>query len=394
MKRAILIVLDSVGVGAQPDAAEYGDEGANTLLHLYLKEKPQLPNLERMGLLQVVKSTTSDKAGLPSGGPVQGAFGRALAKAAGKDTTTGHWEIAGHILNTPFPTYPHGFPEEILIPFREQTKRGVIANVPASGTEIIEKHGAEHMETGDLIVYTSADSVFQIAAHEDVVPIEMLYRYSQIARDLLTGQHAVGRVIARPFIGRPGSFTRTVRRKDFSLTPSEPTMLDHVKAAGLPVVSVGKISDIFAGRGVTDALVAKENDQGVSVTLEAMRDFDRGLIFTNLVDFDMKYGHRNDSKGYANALEAFDIRLPEIIAALRPDDLLLITADHGCDPNFPGTDHTRESVPLLMLTAAMQGAYEIGVRNTFADIGVTVCDWLGTDRPLSGTSILPLPAHA
>ncbi|HHU11704.1 MAG TPA: phosphopentomutase, partial [Clostridiaceae bacterium] len=258
----------------------------------------------------------------------------------------------------------------------------------------IEKHGAEHMETGDLIVYTSADSVFQIAAHEDVVPIEMLYRYSQIARDLLTGQHAVGRVIARPFIGRPGSFTRTVRRKDFSLTPSEPTMLDHVKAAGLPVVSVGKISDIFAGRGVTDALVAKENDQGVSVTLEAMRDFDRGLIFTNLVDFDMKYGHRNDSKGYANALEAFDIRLPEIIAALRPDDLLLITADHGCDPNFPGTDHTRESVPLLMLTAAMQGAYEIGVRNTFADIGVTVCDWLGTDRPLSGTSILPLPAHA
>ena len=394
MKRAILIVLDSVGVGAQPDAAEYGDEGANTLLHLYLKEKPQLPNLERMGLLQVVKSTTSDKAGLPLLGPVQGAFGRALAKAAGKDTTTGHWEIAGHILNAPFPTYPHGFPEEILIPFREQTKRGVIANVPASGTEIIEKHGAEHMETGDLIVYTSADSVFQIAAHEDVVPIEMLYRYSQIARDLLTGQHAVGRVIARPFTGRPGSFTRTVRRKDFSLTPSEPTMLDLVKAAGLPVVSVGKISDIFAGRGVTDALVAKENDQGVSVTLEAMRDFDRGLSFTNLVDFDMKYGHRNDSKAYANALEAFDIRLPEIIAALRPDDLLLITADHGCDPNFPGTDHTRESVPLLMLTAAMQGAYEIGVRDTFADIGVTVCDWLGTDRPLSGTSILPLPAHA
>lgn len=389
MKRVIINILDSVGCGAQPDAAAYGDEGANTLLHIYQNEKPHLPNLEALGLLSIVRGTASDaeRARLPiAPAAITGAYGRALAKAAGKDTTTGHWEIAGAVLTRPFPTYPHGFPAEVLEPFKAKMGRDVLANIPASGTEIIERYGDEHMKTGALIVYTSADSVFQIAAHEDIVPIEALYEYSRIARALLQGDHAVGRVIARPFVGEPGSFVRTARRKDFSLEPTEPTMLDAISAAGLPVVSVGKISDIFAGRGITDALASKDNDMGMSQTLAAMRDFAGGLIFTNLVDFDMKYGHRNDSKGYAAALEHVDRRLPEILAALKDDDLLVLAADHGCDPFYPGTDHTRESVPVLAATKSLAAPVDIGVRTTFADIGATVLDWLDLPAPAHGKS--------
>lgn len=393
-RRAILIILDSVGVGAQPDAKAYGDEGANTLLNIYRHMKPELPHLEKLGLLEVVRSTAPDDealAALPTSSErIYGAYGRALARAAGKDTTTGHWEIAGAILERPFPTYPEGFPPEIIEPFIEQTGRGVLGNIPASGTEIIETLGQEHMDTGNLIVYTSADSVFQIAAHEDIVPVETLYRYSEIARALLQGEHAVGRVIARPFVGEPGAFERTARRRDFSLEPSEETLLDKVKASGLPVVSVGKIKDIFAGKGVTDALESKSNDMGVTKTLEAMQNTDQGLIFTNLVDFDMKYGHRNDATGYAKALEAFDTRLPEILAALRPDDLLILTADHGVDPYFPGTDHTRESVPVLCYRSGMDQAIALGVLDTFADVGQTIAQFLDVGRLPNGSSFLSL----
>ena len=392
-KRVILIILDSVGVGAQPDAKAYGDEGANTLLNIYRHMKPELPHMERLGLLEVVRSTADQEAlaELPkTKTPIEGAYGRALAKAAGKDTTTGHWEIAGDILERPFPTYPEGFPPEIIDAFEKATGRGVLANVPASGTEIIERLGKEHMETGKLIVYTSADSVFQIAAHEDIVPIEDLYRYSQAARDILTGEHAVGRVIARPFVGTPGSFERTPRRRDFSLEPTAETMLDKIKAASLTVMSVGKIKDIFAGKGITDALESKNNDMGVTKTLEAMQNVDSGLIFTNLVDFDMKYGHRNDTTGYANALKAFDERLPEVIAEMTDADLLILTADHGVDPFYPGTDHTRESVPVLAYMKNMKEAISLGVRETFADVGQTICDWLEVESLEIGTSFLSL----
>lgn len=388
-RRAIIIVLDSVGVGAQPDAAAYGDDGANTLLHLYLGKQPHLPNLEKRGYLHVVKSTAdaAERLQLPELPPVKGAYGRALATAAGKDTTTGHWEIAGAVLHDPMPTYPHGFPAAVLDAFKTQTGRGVLANIPASGTEIIKEYGEAHMKTGDLIVYTSADSVFQIAAHESIVPIDALYRYCQIARNILKGKHAVGRVIARPFEGTSAAdFTRTSRRHDYSLEPPVDTMLDNVKATGQPVVSVGKISDIFAARGVTDALASKSNDMGVTQTLAAMDTFQEGLIFTNLVEFDMIFGHRNDADGYASALEAFDKRLPEIEAKMTPSDLLIITADHGCDVYYPGTDHTRESVPVIAYTTTMSGPIELGVRDTFADIGATVCDWLGARLPEAGVS--------
>jgi phosphopentomutase len=307
----------------------------------------------------------------------------------GKDTTTGHWELSGIITSTPFPLYPHGFPPEIIRPFEESIGRDILGNSVASGTEIIERLGAEHLRTGKPIVYTSADSVFQIAAHENVVPIGELYRWCEIARGILTGPHAVARVIARPFVGEHGDFTRTPRRKDFSLSPPEETLLDIVKDSCKEVIAIGKIEDIFAGRGVTTSVHPTDN---AAVTVETIRAAESGrgaLIFSNLVDFDMRYGHRNDPQGYANALQEFDADLPRLLNALKPTDMLIITADHGCDPTTPSTDHTREYVPLLVTGPGLKSGVDLGVRQTFADVAATVAEWLDLRMPKVGQSFLP-----
>ncbi|HHY59382.1 MAG TPA: phosphopentomutase, partial [Clostridia bacterium] len=305
-------------------------------------------------------------------------------------TTTGHWEMAGIILDKPFPVYPNGFPPEVIEEFEKRTGRQVLGNKPASGTVIIEELGAEHLATGKPIVYTSADSVFQIAAHEEVIPLEELYWMCRVAREILQGEHAVGRVIARPFIGRPGSFQRTANRHDFSLAPPSPTMLELVEAKGLEVVGVGKISDIYAGRGITRSLPTKSNMEGVDRTLKAWESLSAGLVFTNLVDYDMKFGHRNNAEGFAAALEEFDRRLPELMGVLEEDDLLIITADHGNDPTTPSTDHSREYVPLLIYGPQVKGGVYLGVRPTFADVGATVVDYLGAGGLPQGESLLPL----
>ena len=385
MKRVFLIVLDSFGIGALPDAAAFGDEGANTLASCAASRELKIPNLIQAGLGNILGVDTLEKAERSTG-----AYGRLAEKSQGKDTTIGHWELAGIVSGHPLPTYPNGFPEEILAPFRKATGRGILANAPWSGTEVIEEFGQKHMESGDLIVYTSADSVFQIAAHEDVVPPEQLYEYCRMAREILQGKHGVGRVIARPFVGTPGNFRRTANRHDFSLEPPAQTLLDAVKKAGLDSIAVGKIYDIFAGKGITEHIYNRDNANGMENAMVYVRKDFRGLCFVNLVDFDMVYGHRRDVDGYARALSEFDRWLPEFLEQLGQEDLLLITADHGCDPGYTKTtDHTREFVPLLALGKGVKSV-DLGQRESFADVAATVADLLGISLDTPGKSFAKL----
>lgn len=382
-KRVILIVLDSVGVGELPDAYKFGDEGSNTLGHVTEKTGIGLPNMGKLGLGNIIPLKS-----VPKNPNAIGGYGKMAEKSAGKDTTTGHWEIAGLFIEKPFPIYPHGFPEEIIKEFEKRIGRKVLGNKPASGTEIIKELGEEHVKTGYPIVYTSADSVFQVAAHEDVIPVEELYRICEIAREILKGDHALGRVIARPFTGTPGNFVRTGNRRDFSLKPFEPTILDMLKEAGYEVFAIGKIEDIFAGQGITEKNHTTNNDEGITATIKAMDEIKNGLIFTNLVDFDMLYGHRNDVKGYAKALTHFDNRLPEIMGKLTKEDLLIITADHGCDPTTPSTDHSREYVPLLVYSPSMKHGVNLGVRSTYSDVAATIAEIFKVGTTKHGTSFL------
>lgn len=382
IKRVILIILDSVGIGAMPDAAEYDDSGANTLGNIARELGGlNLPNLEKLGLGKIEKIK-----GIDSNLEVVGSYGKMAESSVGKDTTTGHWELAGIISEHPFPTYPDGFPPEVIKPLEKTIGRKVLGNKPASGTVIIEELGREHIDTGRPIVYTSADSVFQIAAHEEVIPVEKLYEICEKARNILTGKHGVGRVIARPFIGEPGNFTRTERRKDYSLNPPEPTMLDKIKESGLSVNAVGKIDDIFANKGITESNHTIDNMEGIDATLDFMKKEDEGLIFTNLVEYDMIYGHRRNVEGYANALKDFDKRLPEIMEKMKSDDILFITADHGCDPTYKGTDHTREYVPLLVYGKKIAKGIDLGTRETFADLAATITDLLSVGIVSNGKS--------
>ena len=365
--RAVVVVLDSLGVGELPDAAQFGDAGCHTLLHI-LARMPDLalPNLRSLGLLRLLGA---QDAVLPQAG-----WGKMAERSRGKDTTTGHWELSGLVLDKPFPTFPHGFPDAFLERFSQAVGRPCIGNCTASGTEIIQRLGDEAVRRGALIVYTSADSVFQVAAHEEVVPLSELYAICQTARGMLTGDLAVGRVIARPFVGGQGKYVRTANRRDFSLEPTGRTMLDALQAAGRDVLAVGKISDIFAGRGITESFPTHGNEEGERALLDLLeRDFS-GLLFVNLVDFDMLYGHRRDAEGYGRALEHFDRTLGEALRRLRPGDLLAVTGDHGCDPTFRGTDHTREYVPLLLHGGATG---DLGVRTSFSDLAATVCRHLG-----------------
>lgn len=372
IKRVNLIILDSVGVGDAPDAAAYGDEGSNTLGNIARAVGGlKLPNLGELGL-----GNLTDIQGVPPVAQARAAFGRLTETSAGKDTTTGHWELAGVPLEKPFPLYPDGFPADLMAEFEARIGRGWLGNYPASGTEIIKELGAEHVATGKVIVYTSGDSVFQVAAHEEVVPLEELYRICQTARDLLSGEHAVGRVIARPFVGQPGSFKRTENRRDFSLAPPRETILDVVKAAGKEVMGVGKIEDIFAHRGLTQSNHTGNNMAGVEAIMEFCQLNNEGLIISNLVDFDALYGHRNDPRGYADALEAFDKRLPFIKMAMRSHDVTFITADHGNDPTTPSTDHSRERVPLLAFGVHVKLNVNLGTRASFADVSATIADLL------------------
>src|SRR5437868_9249952 len=371
--RVVLIVLDSVGIGEMPDAADYGDRGADTLGHTLASRDVRIPNLQALGL------GNSRRLPLAPVARPTGIYGRAATASRGKDTTTGHWEMSGIITARPFPTYPHGFPPRIIEPFERAIGRQVLGNKPASGTEIIKELGEAHVRTGRPIVYTSADSVFQIAAHEAVVPLEQLYEWCKIARALLTGEDEVGRVIARPFVGTPGDFRRTEARRDYAIDPPADTLLDHLKAADLAVAAVGKIGSIFCHRGTTEELQAGNNNASVEQTLRALQTTPRGLIFTNLVDFDMLYGHRNDVEGYARALEAFDARLPEIQQAMKDDDLLMITADHGCDPGDVSTDHTREYVPVLGWSRRARAGVDLGTRSSLADVGQTIAENFSLD---------------
>jgi len=381
MKRVFLIVLDSFGIGALPDAASFGDAGTNTLASCAKSAKLHIPNMIAAGLGNIDGVSCLPKVDAPVG-----AYCRLAEKSMGKDTTIGHWEIAGLVSEHPLPTYPEGFPEEILKPFREATGRGILANAPWSGTAVIDEYGEAHMRTGDLIVYTSADSVFQIAAHEDIVPPETLYEYCRIARKLLVGKHGVGRVIARPFVGTPGNFKRTANRHDFSLEPPEKTLLDAVKEAGLDSIGVGKINDIFAGVGTTEHVYNTSNANGMEhADHYAQQDF-RGLCFVNLVDFDMQFGHRRDIDGYANALSEFDAWLGNFLPKLGQDDLVMITADHGCDPGYSAsTDHTREYVPLLVLGKSVKPG-NLGTKDSFAHIAATVADLLDVNLNTTGES--------
>ena len=374
INRVTIVVLDSAGVGALPDADRYGDAGANTIGNISRVRKLHLPNMAKMGLGNIIEIN-----GVPPAKRPTGAFGKMAEMSKGKDTTTGHWEIAGIILDKPFPTYPEGFPTEIINAFETKIGRKVLGNKVASGTEIIRELGPQHIKTGYPIVYTSADSVFQIAAHEEVIPIEELYHYCRLAREILVGEHAVGRVIARPFVGVEGNFQRTANRRDFSLEPPGPTLLDLLKEKGYRVAGVGKIEDIFNGRGLTEAVHTKDNTDGVDKTIDFLKQDFNGLIFTNLVEFDSSYGHRNDIEGYAQALEDFDRRVPEILEYISPGQLLVITADHGCDPAFPGTDHTREHVPILIYGPGVYTGTDLGTRRSFADLGATVADIFGLE---------------
>jgi phosphopentomutase len=365
--RVIWIVLDSVGIGAMPDAADYGDAGSDTLGNIARLQALHLPNLCRLGLTKI-----RDFCGLPCVTTAEAAYGKCALASPGKDTTTGHWEMAGIILEKPFPVYPHGFPPEII----SALGRPVIGNKAASGTEIIKELGEEHVHTGAPIVYTSADSVFQIAAHEDVMPLDELYQFCQKARAILRGPHEVGRVIARPFTGVPGAFQRTAHRHDYAVPPPAGMLLDQLQDKRVPVYSVGKISDIFLGRGISHSVKTKDNEDGMAKTCEAMRVQPDGLIFVNLVDFDSLYGHRNDPEGYGRALEAVDRWLPSL--ELRPDDILILTADHGCDPTTPSTDHSREYTPLLVYGEKVRADLDLGTRKSLADIGATVAENFGS----------------
>lgn len=371
MRRVVWIVLDSVGIGALPDAEAYGDAGSDTLGNIARQRLLSLPNLARLGLGNIRPLNGIAPVAAPA------AYGKCALASPGKDTTTGHWEMAGILLEKPFPLYPHGFPDEVIDEFAARTGRGVLWNAPASGTEIIGRLGDEHVRTGKWIVYTSADSVFQIAAHEQVIPLEELYRACAAARDILRGPHEVGRVIARPFTGASGAFVRTANRRDFAVPPPHGMLLDLLCGAGTNVHGVGKIADIFLGRGLATSVKTKGNDDGMRRTLEAAVAYRDGLIFVNLVDFDQAYGHRNDVEGYASALEAFDRWLPDLEAALAPGDVAILTADHGCDPTTPSTDHSREYVPLLAFGPEIRRGVNLGTRRSLADIGQTVAEVFG-----------------
>ena len=381
MKRVFLVVLDSVGIGAMPDAAQYGDAGSNTLSAAAASPYFSMPNMERLGLFDI-DGVCGIKKGQEK--PV-GVIARMAEQSKGKDTTTGHWEIAGLVSEQPFPTFPEGFPQELLSEFSKRTGRGILCNRPYSGTEVIKDYGREHIETGNLIVYTSADSVFQIAAHEDVVPVEELYRYCEIARELCTGEYGVGRVIARPFEGEY-PYKRTARRHDYSLVPPKKTVLNLLAENKFTVYAIGKIYDIFAGSGITKTVRTANNAEGIERLLEAMDEDFEGLCFVNLVDFDMVYGHRNDVNGYAKALTYFDEQLPAVLSKLREEDILLITADHGCDPSTPSTDHSREYTPVVMTGAALAAGTNLGTRDSFADIGATILEYFSIPQGTTGTS--------
>jgi phosphopentomutase len=381
-ERIVAIVLDSVGIGQLPDASRYGDEGSDTLGNIARRVPLHLPTLRHLGLDRLVPAL-----GTPAGAPA-GAWGRMKEASAGKDSVTGHWEMAGIVLDRPFPTFPDGFPADVMRAFETGIGRRAIGNVVASGTEVIERFGVEHVRTGAPIVYTSADSVFQIAAHEDIVPVPELYRFCEVAFEIVARGLGVGRVIARPFVGEPGAFRRTSRRHDYALEPPTDTLLDHLTAAGHPVVAVGKIRDLFAGRGIARHLTSASDDEGMDRIEEAMREVPRGLIWANLVDFDQLYGHRNDVDGYARNLERFDARLSDLLPHLRPTDLLVITADHGNDPTTPSTDHSREYVPLLMAGAGVADGAALGTRETFADLGQTIAANFDVAPLTSGTSFL------
>ena len=386
IQRAIVIVLDSVGIGEMPDAEAYGDVGSHTLGNIArAMEGLNVPNLQRLGLGNI-----ETLEGVPPTGQPLASYGKMAERSAGKDTTTGHWELMGLALEDPFPTYPNGFPDDVIAEFRRRSGRDILGNKPASGTQIIEELGPEHLSTGKVIVYTSADSVFQIAAHEGIVSIEELYDMCEQAREILQGKHSVGRVIARPFIGDPGNFTRTSRRKDFSRVPHLPTVLDRAKEADFPVNFVGKIDNIFANQGLTGGNHTTNDMAGVDATIEYMRTQEKGILLTNLCDFDMLYGHRNNVEGYARNLQDFDARLPEILNVVREGDMLVITADHGCDPTFPGTDHTREYVPLLVYGKSLKTGVNLGVRRSFADLAATIADLLGLPAPQWGTGFKDL----
>jgi phosphopentomutase len=383
-RRVILIVLDSVGIGEMPDAADWGDSGSDTLGHVIAAEHPNLPNMQKLGLGNIRAFPELAAVARP-----EGAFGKATIFSNGKDTTVGHWELAGLITPVAFPTYPNGFPDRIMAPFRRAIGRDALGNKTASGTEIIKELGEEHIRTGNPIVYTSADSVFQIAAHEQVIPLEELYRMCEIARSILDGPDKVARVIARPFVGEPGNFQRTGNRKDFAIPPPEATLLDRLQEKGLAAISVGKIASIFDFRGITEQMDAHSNGESVEQTLKAVSKDAQGLIFVNLVDFDMLWGHRRDSRSFAGGLEYFDRRLPELQQKMRDTDLMIITADHGCDPTFRGSDHTREYVPILAYSPVLNGGVNLGTRDTMADVGQTIAENFGFALP-HGPSFLPL----
>lgn len=380
-----VVVLDSVGIGELPDAPKYGDTGAHTLGHI-LEKVPnvKLPHMQQLGLGNIAPLAQITPADQPSG-----YYGKMAEISVGKDTMTGHWELMGLKVSTPFQTYPNGFPRDLIARFESETGRKVIGNKPASGTEILDELGAKHMETGAFIVYTSADSVFQIAAHEDVIPLEELYRACEIARKLtLEPEYSVGRVIARPFVGSPGDFKRTPNRHDYAVSPPEPTLLNSLKAAGRDVIAVGKINDIFSGEGITRTYPTKSNLHGIEKTIELMKEDFNGLLFTNLVDFDSLYGHRRDPVGYAKALEEFDAHLPEMLASVKEGEILILTADHGNDPIHAGTDHTREYVPLLVYSPSFKGNGSLGVRGAYADLAATIADNFGVHASNHGKSFL------
>ena len=391
--------MDSVGAGELPDAGTYGDQGSDTLGNIAKQVPLKLPTLRSLGLARVANIGLAPEASSAKGSPdrtlsaertpsAERAYGRMAEASAGKDSVTGHWEMMGIVLDRPFPTFPDGFPPDVIAGFSRQTGRGVLGNLVASGTQIIDDLGPEHVRTGALIVYTSADSVFQIAAHEEVVPIDELYRACEAAYRLVVEGLGVGRVIARPFVGTPGAFRRTANRRDYAMPPTGETLLDRLSAASHPVVAIGKIEDLFAGQGITDAVHTASDDEGMDRVNEQMDAVDRGLIFTNLVDFDTLYGHRNDVAGYAANLERFDARLASLLPRLRDDDLLVITADHGNDPTTPSTDHAREYVPLLVAGRRVRAGVDLGTRRTFADLGQTLADMFGVGRLKHGTSFL------
>ncbi len=378
IKRVFLIVLDSVGIGEAPDADKFGDVGSHTVGTCFKSGKLNVPNLQKLGLFNIDGINCGEPVSNPSA-----AYAKMTESSKGKDTTIGHWEIAGIISHKPLPTYPNGFPKEVIEEFEKQTGRKILCNKPYSGTAVINEYGREHMETGALIVYTSADSVFQIAAHENIVPVEQLYKYCEIARKILCGKHAVGRVIARPFVGAYPDLKRTSNRHDFSLEPPKDTVLDYISKAGLDVIAVGKINDIFAGKGITKMTRTINNDNGMEKTFEYVKTDFNGLCFVNLVDFDMQYGHRNDIPGYTNALNKFDEQLGLLLPMLNDDDVLMITADHGCDPGTASTDHSREYTPFIVYGKKIKSV-NMGIRPTFADIGATVADMLGVSAETDG----------